>query len=104
MRKLHMKEIFMTSPKFKAELIKAGDSVLHRPTGETWYLLGVNKRHGKVCVAGWPPTIADLADCDLVEKGNGITDDEREYRKRTFGEGWDEETLSKVREAKEPTE
>lgn len=76
---------------FASIRIQAGDSVKHGPTGETWFVLGVDGRGGKVCVAGWPPTIAELADCTLVEAGNGITDREREYRDAHFGRGWDDE-------------
>jgi len=72
-----------------ANMIEAGDSVLHRPTGETWHLLGVNKTKNKVCTAGWPPSIALLSDCELVEKGNGITEKERAYRNKNFGADWD---------------
>lgn len=69
------------------EKIAAGDSVFHKPTGETWYVLGVSR--DRLCVAGWPPTIADIADCDLVTKGTGgITEDELEHRQKTFGDGW----------------
>lgn len=70
--------------------IKAGDLVLHRPTGETWYIIGVNEAMNKVCAAGWLPTIADLSDCELVRSGNGITQHELEHRNKTFGAVWDE--------------
>ena len=66
--------------------IQAGDAVLHAPTGEEWFILGV--RGDRVCVAGWPATIATLADCTLVKKGDGLTDDQRSYRTQRFGDGW----------------
>jgi len=71
-------------------MIKASDIILHKPTGETWYLLGVNTEKNRVCVAGWPPTMAELSDCELVRSGNGITNDERTYRNEKFGAGWDD--------------
>ena len=70
-------------------MIQAGDSILHKPTGETWYLLGVNKAKDRVCVAGWPPTEARLRDCELVRKGKGITYDELFHRNKNFGADWD---------------
>lgn len=70
--------------------IKAGSSVLHKPSGETWFVLGVNKQKNQACIAGWPPTIANLSDCELVNAGNGITQHEREYRHKEFGSNWEE--------------
>ena len=70
-------------------MIQAGDSVKHIPSGETWYLVGVSINRNKVCVAGWPPTVADLSDCVLTEKGNGINGEELEYRNKEFGANWD---------------
>ena len=69
--------------------IQAGDAVKHGPSGETWYLLGVDSRRGRVCVAGWPPTEANLSDCTLIEKGKGITLYEYRYRCEKFCGGWD---------------
>ena len=72
------------------ERIRPGDYVLHRPTGEEWWILGVNYAQGKLCAAGWPPTIANIADCELTERGNELTDSERESRQRSFGGEWDD--------------
>lgn len=71
--------------------IEAGDTVKHGPSGETWFLLGVNSKRGKVCVAGWPATVAELSDCTLALKGSGIDNDEKLYRHKEFGGGWDDE-------------
>jgi len=76
----------------KKSEIQAGDTVRHGPTGEEWFLLGVNKEKNRVCVAGWPPTMADLSDCTLTEKGNGITEEEKQYRSNKFGPNWDGDT------------
>lgn len=73
------------------ERIKAGSTVKYRPTGEEWFILGVNRERDRVCVAGWPPSEAMLSDCELIEEGNGITKKEREYRDREFGPNWDGE-------------
>ncbi len=72
------------------EQIHAGDTVHHKPTGERWYVLGVNHKTGKLCVGGWPYTVANISDCSLEEHRNGITDLERISRTRMFGTGWDE--------------
>lgn len=70
--------------------IHAGDTVYHKPSRETWVVLGVQYSTGRLCVAGWPHTIADIADCNLTERGNGITDEYRTARTQMFGTGWDE--------------
>lgn len=71
--------------------IEQGDSVYHRPSGETWLVLGVNHKKDELCVAGWPPTIAKISDCELVEKGNReLTEEELNYRRKEFGMNWEE--------------
>ena len=72
-----------------SEQIEAGDSAQHAPTGETWFLVGVNQDENLVCAAGWPPTTAALSDMTLVRKGDGLTEYEEAYRNRAFGSGWD---------------
>lgn len=69
--------------------IVAGSSVHHKPTDEDWYILGVNYETGKLCVAGWPPSIANISDCELLEKGKGISESDKKYRIETFGSGWE---------------
>lgn len=69
--------------------IQAGSTVKHIPTGEEWFLLGVNKERNRVCIAGWPATIANLSDCELINEGTGITTEELSYRNKEFGYGWD---------------
>ena len=76
-------------PDDKIGRIVAGSSVFHKPTGEEWYILGVNYEKGKLCVGGWPASIADISDCELLNEGKGITESEKEYRSRTFGSGWE---------------
>lgn len=44
---------------------RAGDSVRHAPTGETW-LLAADERNGEVVCAGWPESLAKTKDCALV--------------------------------------
>lgn len=48
-------------------MIKADDVVLHKPSGETWVVCGVDHAAGELIPCGYPfPTIAKLADCELV--------------------------------------
>lgn len=48
-------------------IIQANDTVLHKPTGETWVVCGVSKDYLIPC--GYPfPSRADVADCVLIEK------------------------------------
>jgi hypothetical protein len=69
--------------------IQAGATVKHNPTGEEWFVIGVNKAQNKICVAGWPSTIADLSNCTLIKAGGELTDKELNYRNKEFGYGWD---------------
>ncbi len=52
------------------ERIDTGDTVFHRPSQEEWIVCYANYETGKICPAGWPETIADIADCDLLEKAS----------------------------------
>jgi hypothetical protein len=45
--------------------MRAGDIVLHRPTGERWVVAYVDGDYLAWC--GWPEGEARVADCDLVE-------------------------------------
>ena len=48
-------------------MIKADDLVLHKPSGETWVVCGVDPAAGELIPCGYPfPTVAKLADCELV--------------------------------------
>ena len=60
----------------------------HKPTGEDWVLLGVNFEQNNVCVAGWPPTMARLSDCENLCVDRPLSEDERKYRDREFGKNW----------------
>ena len=44
--------------------MNTADTVLHRPTGETWTVAYV---HGdELCPCGWTETIARVSDCELL--------------------------------------
>lgn len=45
---------------------RVGDTVLHRPTGETWALVK-DEHDGWVTPGGWPPSQGRAEDCKLVE-------------------------------------
>lgn len=60
----------------------------HKPSGEDWYLLGIDKKGNRVCAAGWPPTIRKLSDCENLEMKGGISEEEIKYRKQQFGDNW----------------
>ena len=50
--------------------IRPNDTVLHRPTGETWVVAGVSLSTGELVPSGYPfPSVAKIEDCDLLEKG-----------------------------------
>lgn len=46
--------------------IDTGDTVFHRPTGETWEVACVEDDRLSWC--GWPEGSAHLSDCELIEK------------------------------------
>lgn len=46
--------------------MKTGDSVRHRPSGETWTVAYVED--GRLAWCGWPPGLAKVEDCELVEE------------------------------------
>lgn len=48
---------------------KAGDTVKHGPTGETW-VLACDQDRREVLPAGWPETVAKAEDCVLVESAS----------------------------------
>jgi hypothetical protein len=60
----------------------------HLPTGEDWYLLGIDVKGDRVCVAGWPPTIGKLSDCENIVVNKPLTEEELAYRSRSFGLNW----------------
>lgn len=71
-------------------VVRAGCIALHKPTGEKWMVLGVNRHLNKCCIAGWPPTIANLSDMELIfEFVHKLDENELDYRKRKFGTNWE---------------
>jgi hypothetical protein len=51
----------------RADSLRAGDVVLHRPTGEKWVLAYAVMERNEVAACGWPPSCAKADDCVLVE-------------------------------------
>lgn len=45
--------------------IRSGDTVFHDPSGETWVVAFVEGDRLSPC--GWPPTMASVADCELLQ-------------------------------------
>lgn len=60
----------------------------HKPSGEDWYLLGIDVNGDCVCAAGWPPSMGKLSDCENFEKRDKLTDDELKHRAKNFGYNW----------------
>ena len=49
--------------------IRPSDVVLHKPTGETWVVCGVDREKGELIPCGYPfPTLAKIDDCELIEE------------------------------------
>ena len=50
-------------------MIRPSDVVLHKPSGETWVVCGVDYDRGELIPCGYPfPSLAKLSDCELVEE------------------------------------
>ena len=63
--------------------MRAGDTVKHLPTGETW-VLACDEDDGRVMPAGWPESEARSSDCVLIQSA---TDMERlEMLRRVAGQ------------------
>lgn len=60
----------------------------HVPTGEDWYILGIDVEGNRVCAAGWPATIGKLSDCVNLKVNEPLTPEELEHRRRKFGRYW----------------
>jgi hypothetical protein len=76
-----------------AQSLGAGDAVLHWPSGETWLVLGVSTDGRRVCIAGWPPTVAEARHCRPVRQPGvahleGFSPEFRAHRRRAFGESF----------------
>lgn len=49
--------------------IMPNDVILHKPSGETWVVAGVNYATREVCPAGYPfPSVAKMEDCEILER------------------------------------
>lgn len=57
----------MTTADANGTPIEPGDTVLHRPSGEKWWIL--HAAEGYVYPAGWPASRARASDCVVVDKG-----------------------------------
>jgi hypothetical protein len=57
--------------------IRCGDTVLHRPTRETWEVAYADYARDELAWLGWPPGVAKLSDCELLES---VGDDEHARR------------------------
>ncbi|MCJ2086943.1 hypothetical protein MKK88_13225 [Methylobacterium sp. E-005] len=53
---------------------RTGDSILHKPTGETWVCAWADPETGYLSWLGWPPDgQALIADCELVAAASDKT-------------------------------
>ena len=46
--------------------IKPGDTIKHRPTGETWSVAAPSPDGKEIVCSGWPESIAPVTDIELV--------------------------------------
>jgi hypothetical protein len=52
-------------------MIDTGDTVLHKPSGETWVVAAIEDDGEHFYACGWPETRALLSDCELVSQTTG---------------------------------
>ena len=57
----------------------------HIPTRETWLILGIDYKGGRVCAAGWPPSIANLSDIDELKAHRPRNEAEEKHVIKHFG-------------------
>jgi hypothetical protein len=57
--------------------------ILHKPSGETWLALHIDG--SAVYCAGWPPTIARLTDCEIIEDLGELDEQEKNHLLSAFG-------------------
>lgn len=48
-------------------VVRAGDHVLHSPSGETWVVAWADPATDDLAWCGWPDGMARLSDCTLVK-------------------------------------
>lgn len=60
----------------------------HNPTGEDWYIIGIDEEGDRVCAAGWPASIGKLSDLSGIELNKPLTKDELVHRNKNFGNNW----------------
>ena len=71
-------------------MIKPSDTVLHKPSGETWIVCGVDHSKGELIPCGYPfPTLAKVSDCELVKEGYTAHGQPEEYIKALQKHGLD---------------
>lgn len=66
-------------------MLRAGDTVFHRPSGEKW-LLAYDEMNGEISACGWPESYARASDCELIQ---AATDEERLDLLRRVAKGGD---------------
>jgi hypothetical protein len=71
--------------------IKKGFSYIatHIPSGESWFVLGIDVKGDRVCAAGWPPSTGKLSDCKDIEVNTPMNKGQIDYREKQFGTNWD---------------
>jgi hypothetical protein len=82
-----------------APRFRAGDAVHHIPSGEDW-LLATDEENGRVQACGWPESMADAKDCQLIAPA---TFRERLDMLKTWaaeGKGYEHERDSRTRAAR----
>ncbi len=68
--------------------IRPNDTVLHKPTGETWVVCGVDRDKGTLIPCGYPfPSLANINDCELLERGYEREPQSEEQIKALQGHG-----------------
>lgn len=65
--------------------MKPGDTIRHEPSGEEWVVAAISVCGTMLSPAGWPESIANVADCKLVESCSQDESDEMMARCRKLG-------------------
>lgn len=85
-QKIYVQKTILGSDEF---LSNYGWEAYHNPSGEYWYVIGIDLKKGSVCAGGWPPSIGNLEDFTKWKRLKPLTEDELNYRKKKFGTNWE---------------
>ena len=63
--------------------MRGGDVVLHKPSGETWLVCGVDPERDLLIPCGYPfPTMGRMSDCEVITAADGQPEEYKEVLRK----------------------